>query len=135
MNEITYQKTLEETLREIAELEARLERLKRTAKALRELTKWPTGASRLILPPDLKITGKRAPKYFMEDTLLKKIFKDGLWLSNANVREALREMDYPFLIDNHQLRKTLSRLRVAGQLQVKHERGYAFFSLPPKKKN
>jgi len=134
MNEgTTYHATLTETRREIAELEARLARLKKIERAIEELTKFPTAGSRLVLPPDLNVPGKRAPKYYMEDTLLKKVFAEGKWLSNADVRTALKEMDYPFLIDNHQLRKTLARLSKAGQLQTKHDRGFVFFSLPKKK--
>jgi len=135
MNETTttYQTTLAETRREIAEMEARLARLRRTEKALEELTNFPTSTSRLVLPVDLGADKKRAPKYFMEDTLLKKVFADGKWLSNADVRAALQALKYPFLVDNHRLRKTIARLAKAGQLQTKHDREFVFFALAKKK--
>jgi len=134
MNATTYEPTLEQVRREIAELEARINRLRRIEKALRGVRKTPE-PTRLILPPDFVVPLKKAPKYFMEDTLLKQIFAARGWLSNADVRSALRKLDYPFTIDNHQVRKTLARLVSTGQLFSKHERGFVFFSqFPPASK-
>jgi hypothetical protein len=130
----TLKLTYEATIREIAELEARLEKL-------RELRRVSEGILQSISPSESRVLEiprgmikprGRAPHGALKAAVLG-LFSPGEVFSNADIRERLVAAAYPYAIENMNLRKTLDRLAEAGEIQAQHKEGRVYFTKPTDK--
>lgn len=123
--------TYDNTLREIAELEARLGRLTALKTALEGLLGLTPSADHVKIPGDLPVP-PRAPYGFLQKAVLD-LFTDGQKLGNAEIRGGLKRARYPHIIDTTALRKTLQRLAKLGTLNVDYSTGRSIYCRPNKK--
>jgi hypothetical protein len=125
--------TYEATIREISELEARLEKLREFKRVIEGfLQSHPLSESRLLEIPNRMIRPRgRAPHGALKAAVLG-LFSSGDALSNADIRERLIASAYPYAIEGMNLRKTLDRLAEGGELQSSHKEGRVYFSKPKK---